>query len=47
VNPAPVAATCEMLTLAVPVFVIVKACDAELPTSVFPKFKLVTLVESR
>lgn len=46
-NPAPVAATCETLTLPVPVFVSVKACDAELPTSKLPKFKLVELVESK
>jgi hypothetical protein len=46
-NPVPVAATCEILTLPVPVFVTVMACDAELPTKVLPKLKLVTLVESR
>jgi hypothetical protein len=46
-NPAPVAATCEMLTLPVPVFVNVKACDVELPTLVFPKLKLLALEESK
>lgn len=46
-NPAPVAATCEMLTLAVPVLVKVMACEAELPTNVLPKLKLLALVESR
>ena len=45
--PAPVAATCEILTLPVPVFVSVKACDAELPTSRLPKLKLLVLVESK
>jgi hypothetical protein len=47
VNPAPVAATCETLTLPVPALVSVKACDAELPTSKLPKFKLLELVESK
>jgi len=46
-NPAPAAATCDMLTLPVPVFVSVKACDAELPTNMLPKLKLLALVESK
>jgi hypothetical protein len=46
-NPVPVADTCEMLTLPVPVLVSVIACDAELPTSVLPKLKLLTLEESK
>src|SRR5260370_26613848 len=46
-NPAPAAATCEMLTLPVPVFVSVKACDAEFPTNMLPKLKLLALVESK
>jgi len=46
-NPAPVAATCEMVTLPVPVFVSVNACDTELPTSALPKFRLLTLEESK
>jgi hypothetical protein len=46
-NPAPVAATCKMLTLPVPEFVSVMACDAELPTSVFPKLRLLVLEESK
>jgi len=47
VNPVPVAATWEMLTLPVPVFVIVTACDAELPTRVLPKLRLLALEESK
>ena len=46
-KPAPVAATCETLTLPVPVFVNVKGCEVELPTSRLPKFKLDALVESK
>ncbi len=46
-NPAPVAATWEILTLPVPVFVNVMACDAELPTRVLPKLRLLTLEESK
>jgi|SRR6266404_877973 len=46
-NPAPAATTCEMLTLPVPVFVSVKACDVELPTNVLPKLKLLALPESK
>jgi hypothetical protein len=46
-NPAPIAATCEMLTLSVPVFVNVKACDVELPTKIFPKVRLLALEESK
>jgi len=47
VNPVPVAATCEILTLPVPVFLIAMACDAELPTRVLPKLRLLTLEESK
>ena len=47
VNPAPVAATCEIVTLPVPAFFNVKACDAELPTNAFPKLRLLALEESR
>src|SRR5258708_21390050 len=46
-NPTPAAATWEMLTLPVPVLVNVMACDAELPTNMLPKFKLLALVESK
>lgn len=46
-NPAPVAATCAMLTLPVPVLVKVMAFEAELPNNVLPKLKLLALVESR
>ena len=46
-NPTPAAATWEMLTLPVPVLVNVMACDAELPTNMLPKLKLLALVESR
>src|SRR5258708_39774227 len=46
-NPAPAAATCEMLTLPVPAFVSVKACDAEFPTNMLPKLKLLALLESK
>jgi hypothetical protein len=46
-NPAPVMAACERLTLAVPVFVSTRACDPELPTRVFPKFRLLALVDSK
>ena len=46
-NPVPVAVTCEILTLPVPVFVKVMACDAELPTTVLPKLRLLTLEESK
>jgi hypothetical protein len=42
-----VAATCEIFTLPVPVFVTVRACDAELPTRVLPKLRLLTLEESK
>jgi len=46
-NPVPAAATCEMLTLPVPVFVIANACDAELPTRVLPKVRPLRLGESK
>lgn len=46
-NPVPEAATCESVTLPVPEFVTVIVCDAELPTSVLPKLKLVAFVESK
>jgi hypothetical protein len=36
-----------MVTLPVPVFVSVKACDTELPTRALPKFRLLTLEESK
>jgi hypothetical protein len=35
------------LTLAVPVFVSVIACEAELPTNVLPKLRLLALEESK
>jgi len=47
VNPAPLRATCETRTLPVPVFVSTIVCEAELPTGVLPKLKLLALVESR
>lgn len=46
-NPVPAAATCEILTLPVPVFFKVTACDAELPTGILPKLRLLTLEESK
>ena len=46
-NPVPAAATCEMLTLPVPVFVSVMGCDVELPTSVEPKLRPLVLEESK
>lgn len=46
-NPAPVAATCEMLTLPVPVFFSVIAFEEELLTRVVSKLKLLALVESK
>jgi hypothetical protein len=36
-----------MLTLPVPVFVNVKACEVELPTKIFPKLRLLALGESK
>jgi hypothetical protein len=47
VNPAPVIATCEVLTLAVPVFVKESAIEAEVPTKVLPKFRELALAESK
>jgi hypothetical protein len=35
------------VTLPVPVFVTVKACDVELPTNAFPKLRLLALEESK
>jgi len=46
-NPAPLAATCEIVTLPAPVFAKVIVCDAELPTSIVPKLRLLALDESR
>ncbi len=46
-NPAPVMATCEMLTLAVPVFVSATPLEAEVPTRILPKFRLLVLAESK
>jgi hypothetical protein len=46
-NPPPMEVTCEILTLPVPVFLSVKACDTELPTRILPKFRLLTLEESK
>ena len=46
-KPEPVTAICETLRLPVPVFVRVNGCEAELPTSELPKFKLDALSESR
>jgi hypothetical protein len=46
-NPAPVTVACEIVTLAVPVFVRVMDCDAAVPTNVFPKLRLVGLADSR
>ena len=46
-NPVPAAATCEILTLPVPVFVSENACDAEFPTRVFPNVKPLALGESK
>ena len=44
-KPVPVAAAAEIVTLAVPEFVNVIACVPLLPTSTFPKLKLVGLAE--
>jgi hypothetical protein len=46
-NPAPVMAACERLTLAVPVFVSTRAWDPELPTRVLPNFRLLALADSK
>ena len=46
-NPEPAMATCEMLTLPVPVFVSATAWEAEPPMRALPKFRLVALVESK
>ena len=46
-NPVPAAATCEILTLPVPVFVSENAFDAGLPTRVLPKVRPLTLGESK
>ena len=45
-NPLPVAATVEMLTFALPVFVNVTSCAVDAPTVTFPKFTLVELAVS-
>jgi len=42
-KPAPVAATCEMVTLAFPVFVRVTGCLLLLPTGMLPNAMLVGL----
>jgi len=47
VKPTPVAATCETLTLPVPVFVRVKGCEVALPTSRLPKLRLDVLADSK
>ena len=46
-NPVPEAVTCETVTLPVPEFATVIVCEAELPTRVLPKFRLVAFVESK
>ena len=46
-NPAPLIAACEMVTLPVPLFVNVIVCAALLPTKVLPKPRLLVLAESR
>lgn len=46
-NPAPLTAACEMVTLPVPLFVSVIVCVALLPTSALPKLRLLVLAESR
>ena len=46
-NPAPTMATCETLTLPVPVFVSVIACGAVLPIRTLPKFMLFALGRSK
>src|SRR5208283_1459856 len=47
VNPAPLMAACEMVTLPVPLFVTVIVCEALLPTRALPKLRLLVLAESR
>ena len=47
VKPAPDTATCETLTLLLPVFVSTTVCEPLPPTSTLPRFKEVALAESR
>jgi hypothetical protein len=47
VNPAPVTATCERLTLLLPVLVSTTDCELLAPKSTLPKFSEVALVESK
>lgn len=46
VYPAPLMLTCEIVSVAVPVLVIVKACDFVCPSMTLPKLKLEGLTES-
>jgi hypothetical protein len=46
-NPAPLIAACEMVTLPVPLFVSVIVCEALLPTRALPKLRLLALADSR
>ena len=47
VNPAPVTATCEMLTLLLPVFVSTIDCEPLAPTRRLPRFREFALAESK
>jgi hypothetical protein len=47
VNPVPEMLSDETLTAPVPVFVSVTVCEAELPTSVFAKLRLLVLLDSK
>ena len=42
-KPAPEIVTCDTFTVAVPVFVTLRLCVAELPTATLPKLTLVGL----
>lgn len=46
-NPVPDTVADETVTAPVPVFVSVTASEAELPTSVFAKLRLLTLLDSK
>jgi len=45
-KPVPLAVTCETVTLALPVFLTVTLCEAELPTFTLPKLTLAGVAES-
>jgi hypothetical protein len=47
VNPGPVTDNCEIVTLLLPVFVNTTGCEPLPPTSTLPRFREVTLADSR